>query len=150
MSRPSKYNSKLCEEVTKFMAEGYSKQALAGKLGISRDTLYEWGKVHKEFSDTIKVGESMSTLFWEQIGMDGMMGKIKGFRPAVWIFIMKNRFGWRDNVAVIEEIEEPKAPREDPAVRMRRIVEKYGKTLLLHTSHVNESENIRQPVAKMT
>jgi transposase-like protein len=140
MGRPSKYNSKLCEEVTRFMAEGYSKQALAGKLGISRDTLYEWCKTHKEFSDTIKRGEAQSLLYWEQAGIDGMIGKIKGFRPAVWIFVMKNRFGWRDNVTLVEEVEEPKAvDREDPAVRMRRIVEKYGKTLLLHSSPATAS-----------
>lgn len=141
----------MCEQVIKFMGEGYSKQALAGKLGISRDTLYEWSKAHKEFSDTIKRGEAKSLFYWEQVGINGMMGKIKGFRPAVWIFIMKNRFGWRDNVAVIEEVEEPTArPIEDPADRMRRIVEKYGKTLLLHLSPRNTSEQLRQPVVKMT
>lgn len=133
------------------MSEGYSKQALAGKLGISRDTLYEWGKAHKEFSDTIKAGEAQSLMYWEQVGIDGMMGKIKGFRPAVWIFVMKNRFGWRDNVAVIEEVEDPKeVDREDPAIRVRRIVEEYGKTLILHSRSADTNEELRQPVVKMT
>ncbi len=133
--RPSKYTSAFCNQVIELMSKGYSKEAVAGELGISRDTFYQWSKDHKEFSDTIKRGSAQSALYWEKIGMEGMLGKITGFRPAVWIFIMKNRFGYRDSVAVIEEVEESKVmSREESAIRMRRIVEKYGKTLLLHTS----------------
>lgn len=103
IGRPSKYDSQCCELVIKLMSEGYSKQAVAGELGISRDTIYEWCRSHKEFSDTIKIGEAKSLLYWEKIGIDGMKGKIEGFQPSVWIFIMKNRFGWRDNSSKPED-----------------------------------------------
>lgn len=103
VGRPTKYDPNCCSKVVSLMAKGLSKDAVAGKLGISRDTLYEWCKSHEEFSDSIKTGEAKSRYYWEKIGMDGMLGKVKGFRPAVWIFIMKNRFGWRDNVNIQEE-----------------------------------------------
>lgn len=95
--RPSKYHLKYCKVVLEIMTEGFSKEAVAAELGISRDTLYEWCRRYPDFSDTIKRGELLSQRYWEKIGMDGMLGKIKGFKVAIWIFIMKTRFGWSDN-----------------------------------------------------
>lgn len=48
-------------------------------------------------SDRIKKAKRQGRLFWEQAGIDGMMGKIKGFNAKVWGFNFKNRFGWKEN-----------------------------------------------------
>lgn len=132
VGRPTKYDPQYCSKVVSLMAKGHSKDAVAGKLGISRDTLYEWSNKHQEFSDTIKEGEAKSRYYWEKIGMDGMMGKVKGFRPAVWIFIMKNRFGWRDNVNIQGEVSSERyvAPNdEDSSLTIKRIIEEHGERL---------------------
>jgi len=131
VGRPSKYDSNYCEVVIKLMKKGHSKQAVAGRLGISRDTLYEWCRKYPEFSDTIKVGEMMSYAYWEELGMKAMMGKVKGFRPSFWIFTMKARFGWRDNSPVkrfddvLDKLEE-EVTQKQPQITMAQIVEKYG------------------------
>lgn len=136
--RPTKYDSKYCDLVIKLMKKGRSKLFVAGKLSISRDTLYEWCRKYPEFSDTIKVGEMMSYAYWEDIGMKAMMGKYKGFRPSLWIFTMKARFGWRDNSPVkssddeLDKIErdleeKERANRKPPT--MAEIVEKYREQL---------------------
>jgi transposase-like protein len=36
------------------MKKAHSKQSVAGKIGISRDTLYEWCSKYPEFSGIIK------------------------------------------------------------------------------------------------
>lgn len=133
MGRPAKYQPKYCDIAYKYMAKGHSKQAVAGKLGISRDTLYEWCRKYPKFSDTIKVGEMKSLQYWEELGMKAMMGKVKGFKPSFWIFTMKARFGWRDNSPVksmdddIDKIEkEIEAKRQKTDTRtIAEIVEKY-------------------------
>lgn len=132
VGRPTKYDPSCCEKVVSFMAKGLSKEAVAGRLGISRDTLYEWCQTHEEFPDSIKEGEAKSRYYWEKIGIDGMLGKIKGFRPAVWIFIMKNRFGWRDNVNIQEESTSSRylpQNEDDPSMTIKRIIEEHGKRL---------------------
>lgn len=47
-----------------------------------------------EFQAAVKKGEEACNIWWERLGrklaMDG------GGNSAVWIFNMKNRFGWRD------------------------------------------------------
>lgn len=131
VGRPSKYDPNYCGKVVSLMSKGLSKDAVAGKLGISRDTLYEWCQTHEEFSDSIKTGEAKSRYYWEKIGIDGMLGKVKGFHPAVWIFIMKNRFGWRDNLNIQQEKAEmiQTMPEENPNLILDRIIREHGKRL---------------------
>ncbi len=47
---------------------------------------------------------------WEMIGMNASMGRIKGFSPAAWIFVMKNRFKWRDVNTFAGDPENPINP----------------------------------------
>lgn len=98
--RPTKYKPEMCQQVIDFMAQGYSKEATAAQIGIAKDTLYEWVKKHTEFSDAIKEGEDKSRLWWEKIGMAGMVGKVPGFNATTWIFNMKNRHNWADKSEV--------------------------------------------------
>jgi DNA-binding XRE family transcriptional regulator len=66
--RPTLYDPSYCQIAIDFMAQGYSQTALAGHLSISKDTLYEWMKVHPEFSDAIKIARPKRVMALE-IGM---------------------------------------------------------------------------------
>jgi len=90
----------MCDEIVPFMAQGFSKMALAAHLGINEETLYAWIKRHPAFSKAIKDGSLQSALWWERRGMEGMMGEIPGFNATTWIFNMKNRHGWADKTDV--------------------------------------------------
>lgn len=96
--RPTEYKEEYCEKVIEYMTQGDSKTAVAARLGIAKDTLYEWAKIHKEFSDAIKEGLSLSQLFWEDLGKELVL-QGQGNATA-WIFNMKNRFReeWSDTV----------------------------------------------------
>jgi hypothetical protein len=97
VGRPTDYREEFCEQATELMSKGYSKEAVAGSLGICKDTLYRWAKEHKQFSDAIKRGEVASQLFWEGLGLTGIiLGKADTFAQGAWAFNMKARFGWRD------------------------------------------------------
>jgi len=82
------------------MASGLSFEAFAGVIGVNQDTLHEWVKVWPAFSEAKKDGLAKGRIFWEKIGHAGMSGKIKNFNSTVWVFSMKNRFGWRDKQSV--------------------------------------------------
>lgn len=96
--RPTKYDPSMCEDARAFLAEGLSKEALAGQLGISKDTLYRWVKEHRQFSDAIKDGETAGQLVWERLGLEAARGNVPGFASTPWAMTMKNRFGYRDKV----------------------------------------------------
>lgn len=100
--RPTKYDPKYCQELIEHMKEGYSYESFAGRLGVARSTLYEWEKHHPEFSDTKKTAIELSLYHWEKVGKEGMFmgGKDNPFQASIWVFNMKNRFGWADRKEV--------------------------------------------------
>jgi transposase-like protein len=95
---PTKYDPKFCEDVIEQMAKGYSKEAVAGYLGISKDTLYRWIKEHKEFSDAVHIGETKSQFLWESKAVDYSVHTKDGKRldSRIYSLQMKNRFNWTD------------------------------------------------------
>lgn len=79
------------------MAQGLSFEACCGELGVSKDTGYEWAKRYPEFAEAKALGESKGQRFWERKAIDNLeLGANDKFNSTVFIFTMKNRFGWRD------------------------------------------------------
>lgn len=94
--RPTKYDPAFCDEVLPFMEQGYSTTALAGHLGVSRQTLYNWMDEHPAFFDAVKEGMAASAIWWENCLRQNA---IKGEGNATSaIFGLKNRASedWRD------------------------------------------------------
>lgn len=77
------------------MAQGLTFESFAGVIGINKDSLYEWAKRHPRFSEAQKKGEEAGRHVLEKIGISLALGKVKG-SAAVWIFMMKNRYKWKD------------------------------------------------------
>jgi hypothetical protein len=100
--RPSKYDQKFDEMLITHMTEGLSFEAFAGIIEVNVDTLHEWVKVHKSFSDAKKIAFAKCRVFWEKMGISGAWNDAKGpcLNTGVWIFNMKNRFKWSDRMEV--------------------------------------------------
>jgi len=95
--RPTKYDPKYCDEIIEFMKDGRSIVAFAAHIEVADVTLYEWKKVHPEFSRAIKVAMAKCQSWWEDQGRMGLhTGRGEGFSQSAWIFNMKARFGYRD------------------------------------------------------
>jgi hypothetical protein len=100
VGRPSKYKKEYCELLVAHMSKGFSFESFAATINVNRDSLYEWSKVHSEFSDAKKCGVDKSLYFWEQIGLNGVVGNIENFNASAFIFNMKNKHFWTDKKEV--------------------------------------------------
>ena len=80
MGRPTTYKPEYCEKVKAYMSQGYSKEATASEIGIHRATLYKWANKFPEFGDAIKRAEGLSFLFWEKLGINGIIHGGSSFR----------------------------------------------------------------------
>lgn len=115
--QPTKYRSEYCQLLIEFVGnQGFSYEAFAGYIGVHRGTLYDWEKAvypedhpdkekagqlkHPEYADTKKIAFDLNRIYWEKAGRSIMFSGSKDVSPVVWIFNMKNRFKWRDNVDV--------------------------------------------------
>jgi transposase len=100
VGQPSKYKPEFCDLLIDHMATGLSFESFAAVVGVHRDTLYEWEKVHPEFAEAKKLAFDQCLLTWEKIGIGNIINKeSRSLNASIWIFNMKNRFKWRDKQA---------------------------------------------------
>lgn len=108
--RPSTYKEEYCDLLVKHMAEGYSFESFGAITHTSKETLYTWTEKHEEFLDAKKEAEAKCRMFWENLGIKHVLnisepkGTSYSLNSSVWIFNMRNRFGWRNETK--EEIED--------------------------------------------
>lgn len=117
----SKYKQEYCDKVIAHMSKGQSFESFGGVVGVCHKTLYNWLEAHDEFCIAKSQGELKGLNYWEQVGIAGMVGKIKGFNPVMWIFVLKCRyrkFGYRDY-----EPEEDPRKIEDKTAQVARLMQ---------------------------
>ena len=97
---PTDYKPEYCEIVRQAGRRGLSVTAMAEECDQHRDTLYEWAKVHPEFSDALSRARQSSQAWWEKKGQDAL--DYDKFQAGVWTKSMSCRFpeDWRDNSRV--------------------------------------------------
>jgi hypothetical protein len=76
--RPTKYTPEVIVEINKYLQEAVPQnmkiptvEGIALRLGINRDTLYEWAKQHKDFSDTLEGVKMRQKEMLTEIGIFG-------------------------------------------------------------------------------
>lgn len=97
--RPTTYLPEYCDHVRDLMAQGYSKTAAAGSLGVSRQRLLDWAEANPEFRDAIKDGEASRTFKLEQDLLEAPDGPTVTSR----IFALKNAapHEWADTQKIV-------------------------------------------------
>jgi len=94
IGRPTKYKPEYIDLVIELMEQGWSKTRVAAHLRVHKDTLYEWIKQHQDFSDAVRVGETLSEAWWEQQGVAALTSKEYNTNMFKWL--TSNIHGWSD------------------------------------------------------
>lgn len=96
--RPSKYKEEFVQIAIDYLGQGKSVTQLATHLRVHKDTVYQWAKDHKTFSDALKIGKQDSQAVWEE-KLESMMFSKEVNAPLVKLYFA-NRFGWHDKQEV--------------------------------------------------
>lgn len=104
VGRPTDYKPEYCEAVVEFMAKGYSIEAFAGFIGVTKQTIYNWKESFPEFLDAVQLGTAKCQYWWEQQGNTSLHDG-KNFSDRTWKFNMQNRFKWKDRQDVTSDDE---------------------------------------------
>lgn len=138
--RATKYKPEYPELLIKHMASGLSFESFAADCDCSFDTLYEWVKVHPEFSEAKKIGMTKLLKYDENVARAGSTGQLTRlsktietidpitgerkiekehvgatFAQTYHIFLMKNRYSkyYRDKIQIEGHItHDPKKEKE--------------------------------------
>ncbi len=74
--------------------DGQSAVTIRCKLGIGMSAWETLLEDSEDFRETVKEAKALCEHWWEERGREMAMG-LEG-NSTVWIFNMKNRFGWKD------------------------------------------------------
>ena len=109
MCRPTKYKKKFCEEVIELGKTGASIVQMATAIGVVKSTLWEWEKIHDEFSNALTRAREESQSWWEKQGQEGLwethttdkesgITQSRKMNGGVWSRSMAARFpeDWRE------------------------------------------------------
>jgi len=108
MARKSKYEPETDIPLARgYAMEGMTREEIAGKLGIHRNTLAEWEKRYSAFRDALKVGRERTDFAVEQ----ALLKKALKGDTVACIFWLKNRRPkqWKDR------------PQEDTGATGRKV-----------------------------
>ena len=105
VGRPTKYKPEYCQQIIDFMSQGKSMERFAVSIDVMPDTILNWTKEHEEFLGAYKKAKFLCQALWEEMCLKGM--NERDFKPAVWIFWMKARHGWRETQDINVNVETP-------------------------------------------
>jgi hypothetical protein len=126
--RPSLYRPEYCKRAIEFMGMGFSVTALAGELGVAKDTIYEWISVHAEFSAAIRKARAARVAALETkllttsqgVGVTAAIFALKNADPDEW----QDRYNTESTVNVrIERIPDHELMRIASTARSPLLIE---------------------------
>lgn len=92
VGRPTKYKPEYCDLAIAQGKKGRTWTAIASRIGVLRETLYNWMDVHPEFLNAMKESRHHAMKWWEQTLEGQARGKYPGGSASAAIFAMKNQF----------------------------------------------------------
>ena len=127
--RPTKYDESMCEKVIELMSQGKSIVQVAAEFNVSKDTIFEWEKVHKEFSDSLMLGRLKAEAFWE-----GHLQKLAKSKNSITngnlALILKCRYRWteKQDIGLSGDLSVDDVTSLTPEERRKRIADFIDKT----------------------
>lgn len=126
-SRVSDTNSQL-NEARALYEEGAFDVEVAKFLNITIKRFNELYDESSAFAKFVDMGRTMSMAYWYELGRRGASGRLKGFVPGAWSFVMKNQFGWADKVESTQQLLDETTNIDDLKSKLRRGMKDLAKT----------------------
>lgn len=142
--RPTKYDPKMDEWVVSLGAKGYSLAQIAFLFGVSRDTLYEWGRENGDFSYALTRAREAAQNWWEMIGQASLFSE--KFQFGVWNKVVSTRFrkDYTDRKGLPYDPNEPETimgPGEVLELDPRDLTEEQKKVLRIAIAKATKQES---------
>ena len=143
--QPTKYREEYCQGVIDHMSTGLSFETYGAVIGVSRETIYEWARVHTPFSDAKAYARDACQLHWEKIGLAGTTN-CKDFSTGMWIFNAKCRFPktFRDVQEVVTRDETLRNPADLTEDQLDDRLAHALKVVDAHESRTSQASDTRK------
>ena len=89
------------------MSAGLSYESFCAVIDVAQSNIYVWEKKHPEFQEAKRHAFAKSRLFFDNVAITALTDPDFTPNPTIYVFNMKNRFGWRDkkDMAISGEVK---------------------------------------------
>lgn len=60
----------MCDHIIRLMAQGHSVSAVAGFIGVAKDTLFLWANQREALAHAVRIGQGLRVAFLEKLGRE--------------------------------------------------------------------------------
>lgn len=64
------YHPDMCDHIIRLMAQGHSVSAVAGFIGVAKDTLFLWANQREALAHAVHIGQGLRVAFLEKLGRE--------------------------------------------------------------------------------
>lgn len=64
------YHPDMCDHIIRLMAQGHGVAAVAGFLGVAKDTLFTWANQREALGYALRIGQGLRVAFLEKLGRE--------------------------------------------------------------------------------
>lgn len=100
----------LHEQILNLYAEGADDNEVSAFLNLPRKRFEELYEEQPAFAKVVDIGRTKAAAWWHHVARRNLL--TKGFQGTTWAMNMKNKFGWRDKVDVLETNESAQSAAE--------------------------------------
>ena len=104
MSEQQSNGPTLHEQILNLYNEGADDVEVAAFLNLPKKRFDELYEENSAFAKVVDIGRTKSAAWWHHVARRNLL--TKGFQGSTWAMTMKNKFGWRDRVDVLETNEQ--------------------------------------------
>lgn len=115
--RPSEYKPEYCETVILLGRDGKLPAQMAANIGVTKQTLHEWARVHPEFTDAFAIARGNAEAWHLEKATETAIGTRGGNAPMAK-FLLSAAFGYRETSGVELSGEIVSRKPTDPAVAL--------------------------------
>jgi hypothetical protein len=135
--RPTAYKPEYCQSVIEHMKNGMSIASFAATVGVSRETIWKWGKAYPEFRNACEVAKEASQMWWEKLAIAVATGQHKTMADAHGVV----RFKDANHGMIMFLMSRRFTDYHDPKSRMR---EEYDDT----EENVDDEDEVNEKLKK--
>lgn len=89
MTRPTDYKEEYDERVTEWLAEGNTLADFAESVGVSYATIWNWGKTHESFFDSVKKGREIAQEIFTEKFLKSALRDVR-IQPVPFVMYCRN------------------------------------------------------------
>lgn len=64
------YHPDMCDHIIRLMTQGHSVSAVAGFIGVAKDTLFLWANQREALAHAVRIGQGLRVAFLEKLGRE--------------------------------------------------------------------------------